>query len=256
MIKYIVCIMAGLLAGLGTGFAGLSAAVFISPMLMFFLGLDSFPAVGIALASDVLASAGSAITYARNKNIDLKRGKWLMFSVILSAIAGTVCQHFLTATSVGESFMQVWLLLGMLFLGVSLLLSKKSEPVKLNLKLDYRILSVLCGIYVGFICGFQGTGGGLWMLFVLTAVLGFEFKKAVGTSVTIMTFTALIGAVSHFAIKDAPDLETLIICVVSTYLFAKAGALIANRVSPLILKKITGGMVLLSAAAMIIFAIL
>ncbi len=47
-------------AGLGTGFAGMSAAAVISPMLITFLGMDPYEAVGIALASDVLASAVSA----------------------------------------------------------------------------------------------------------------------------------------------------------------------------------------------------
>ena len=35
------------------------------------------------------------------------------------------------------------------------------------------------------------------MLIVLTAALGFELKTAIGTSVFIMSFTALFGAVSH-----------------------------------------------------------
>ena len=43
------------------------------------------------------------------------------------------------------------------------------------------------------------------MLLILTSVLGYELKTAVGTSVFIMTFTALTGAASHFAIGGAPD---------------------------------------------------
>ena len=58
-------------AGLGTGFAGLSAAAIISPMLITFLGFEPYEAVGIALASDVLASATSAYTYGKNKNLDI-----------------------------------------------------------------------------------------------------------------------------------------------------------------------------------------
>ena len=57
MITFIVCLLAGLGAGLGTGFAGMSAAAVISPMLIAFLHMDAYQAIGIALASDVLASA-------------------------------------------------------------------------------------------------------------------------------------------------------------------------------------------------------
>ena len=55
LVKFIVCFIAGIGAGLGTGFAGMSAAAVISPMLITFLGMDPYMAVGIALASDVLA---------------------------------------------------------------------------------------------------------------------------------------------------------------------------------------------------------
>ena len=65
MFKLFICFIAGLGAGLGTGFAGMSAAAVISPMLITFLGLPAYEAVGIALASDVLASAVSAYTYGK-----------------------------------------------------------------------------------------------------------------------------------------------------------------------------------------------
>ena len=72
LIKFIVCFAAGIGAGLGTGFAGMSAAAVISPMLITFLGMDPYMAVGIALASDVLASAISAYTYGKTETWTLK----------------------------------------------------------------------------------------------------------------------------------------------------------------------------------------
>ncbi len=59
------------------------------------------------------------------------------------------------------------------------------------------VQSIVCGVLIGFICGFVGAGGGMMMLLILTSVLGYELKTAVGTSVFIMTFTALTGAVSQ-----------------------------------------------------------
>lgn len=70
--KLVVCLISGIGAGLGTGFAGMSAAAVISPVLIIFLEIPAYQAVGIALASDVLASAVSAHHYWKNKNID----KW------------------------------------------------------------------------------------------------------------------------------------------------------------------------------------
>ena len=73
LLTIIVTFFAGMGAGLGTGFAGMSAAAVISPMLITFLGMEPYMAVGIALSSDVLASAVSAYTYGKNKNLDVRR---------------------------------------------------------------------------------------------------------------------------------------------------------------------------------------
>ena len=78
----LVCFFAGMGAGLGTGFAGMSAAAVISPMLITFLDMPAYQAVGIALASDVLASAASAYTYGKNKNLDVRNGLLMMASVL------------------------------------------------------------------------------------------------------------------------------------------------------------------------------
>ena len=93
---------------------------------------------------------------------------------------------------------------------------------------------------VGFICGFIGAGGGMMMLLILTSVLGYELKTAVGTSVFIMAFTALTGAVSHFVIGGMPDIWCLIFCVVSTLVWAKIAALFANKASAVTLNRVTG----------------
>src|SRR5574344_189294 len=89
LIKVIVCFLAGMGAGLGTGFAGMSAAAVISPILITFLGMPAYEAVGIALASDVLASAVSAYTYGKNKNLDIKNGIVMMIAVLLVTMLGS-----------------------------------------------------------------------------------------------------------------------------------------------------------------------
>lgn len=78
-VTFVVTFFAGMGAGLGTGFAGMSAAVVITPLLVTFLGMEPYMAVGIALASDVLASAVSAYTYGKNKNLDIRNGLIMMY---------------------------------------------------------------------------------------------------------------------------------------------------------------------------------
>ena len=78
------------------------------------------------------------------------------------------------------------------------------------------------------------------MLLILTGVLGYDLKTAVGTSVFIMTFTALTGAASHFAIGGAPDWLVFALCVVFTLLWARIAAVFANKAKPATLNRATG----------------
>ncbi len=238
-ITIIVCLMAGCGAGLGTGFAGMSAAVVITPMLVTFLDMPAYSAIGIALASDVLASGVSAYTYHKNKNIDIKNGIVMMLAVLLFTFVGSFVASFLPNDAMGGTSVFMTTLMGIKFIVKPVNTTKEAmNAVSPKKRL---VQSIIFGMLIGFICGFVGAGGGMMMLMILTMVLGYELKTAVGTSVFIMTFTALTGAVSHFVIdNNTPDLLVLILCVLFTLIFARIGAVIANKVSSKTLNRATG----------------
>lgn len=249
MQKIIICIIAGLGAGLGTGFAGMSAAAVISPMLITFLDMDPYMAVGIALASDVLASAASAVTYGRNKNIDIRNGIIMMLTVLCFTMVGSYVASVVPKTTMGNFSVFMTLLLGIKFIVKPVTEPKKRfSGATANQK---AVRSVACGVAVGFICGFVGAGGGMMMLLALTSILGYELKTAVGTSVFIMSATALTGAVSHFAIGGMPDVTALIICIVSTLAFAQLAAVIANKAKSKTLNRVTGAILVVLGAAIL-----
>lgn len=238
LISFIICFIAGIGAGLGTGFAGMSAAAVISPILITFLKMPAYEAVGIALASDVLASGVSAYTYGKNKNLDIKNGIVMMITVLLFTAIGSWVSSLLPNKTMGNFSVFMTMLLGIKFI-VKPVMTTKENMEKLDA--GQRIIrSVLGGMIIGFICGFVGAGGGMMMLLVLTTILGYELKTAVGTSVFVMAFTALTGAVSHFAIGGIPDLWCLSVCVLSTLLWARIAAKLANKANPLTLNRVTG----------------
>lgn len=234
----IVTFFAGMGAGLGTGFAGMSAAAVITPMLVTFLGMDPYMAVGIALSSDVLASAVSAYTYGKNKNLDIKNGIIMMISVLMFTVVGSYISSLVPSTTMGSFSVFMTFLLGIKFIVRPVMTTKESmQGVSAQKR---AIQSVICGVLIGFICGFIGAGGGMMMLLILTSVLGYELKTAVGTSVFIMTFTALTGAVSHFAIGGMPDVTVWLLCIVFTFIWARIAAVFANRASAKTLNRATG----------------
>ena len=237
-ITILVTFFAGMGAGLGTGFAGMSAAAVISPMLITFLHMDPYMAVGIALSSDVLASAVSAYTYGKNKNLDIRNGLIMMFSVLAFTVIGSYIASLVPSQTMGNFSVFMTFLLGVKFI-IRPVMTTKEAMQGVSAK-KRAIQSLVCGCLIGFICGFVGAGGGMMMLLILTSVLGYELKTAVGTSVFIMTFTALTGAVSHFTIGGAPDWTVFILCVVFTFLWARIAAVIANRATPKTLNRATG----------------
>lgn len=237
-IKVIVCFFAGMGAGLGTGFAGLSAAAVISPMLISFLGFPAYEAVGIALASDVLASGVSAYTYKKNNNLDVKNGLVMMVCVLFMTVIGSYIAKLVPNTTMGNASVLMTFFLGVKFIVKPVMTTKEAM---LSVSPKKRLMqSIVCGLGIGFICGFIGAGGGMMMLLILTSVLGYELKTAVGTSVFIMAFTALTGATSHFVIGGMPDITCLILCVVFTLIWARVAAKFANKASALTLNRATG----------------
>ena len=250
----IVTFFAGMGAGLGTGFAGMSAAAVISPILITFLGIDPYIAVGIALSSDVLASAVSAYTYGKNKNLDIKNGLIMMVTVLLFTVVGSYISSLVPSATMGNFSVFMTFLLGIKFI-VRPVMTTKEAMQGVSAK-KRAMQSVICGIIIGFICGFIGAGGGMMMLLILTSVLGYELKTAVGTSVFIMTFTAFTGSVSHFAIGGLPDPAVWILCIIFTLIWARIAAVLANKATPKTLNRATGIILVVLGVVVMAFSFL
>lgn len=133
----VICFIAGIAAGLGTGFAGMSAAAAISPMLITFLGMPAYEAVGIALASDVLASGVSAYTYGKNKNLDIKNGIVMMVFVLLFTAVGSFVSSKVPNTTMGSFSVVMTMMLGVKFILKPVMTTKESMN---NLDAKQRML--------------------------------------------------------------------------------------------------------------------
>lgn len=250
LFKILICFLAGAGAGLGTGFAGMSAAAVVGPILVAFLDIPPYEAVGIGLISDVLASAVSAYTYKKNGNLDIKNSLPMMFSVLIVTVIGSVIASFLPERAMGST-MQV----ALFFIGLRFILKPVNTTKEQMAAISDRervIKAIVGGVFIGFICGFVGAGGGMMMLFVLTSFLGYQMHMAVGTSVFIMAFTAFTGGISHFAIGGIPDITSMILCVLFTLIWARIAAHIANKASARTLNRVVGVIMILTSIAIII----
>ncbi len=250
---YIIYILAGLGAGIVTGLAGLSAAVIITPMLVSLCGWQSYDAVNVALASDVLASLLSAYTYYKNKNIDLKRGIYVTVTAFLGTIVGSYCGYLFSQSNpdgLGYLSMATTILLGVKFLFKPV---TGGMDAAVNRTIDNKTRkAMIFGAIIGWVCGFTGSGGGVLMLMVFTIVLGYNLKIAVGTSTMIMSLVALTGSVSHI-MMGAKIYPLPMICTVAACLLgALVSARFANKCEIKKLNRIVGCVLLVLGAVTLI----
>ena len=251
LIKILVCFIAGAGAGIGTGFAGMSAAAVIGPMLITFLDVPAYDAVGIGLISDVLASLVSAYTYKKSGNLDIKNSLPLLISVLIVTMIGSFVASFLPEQAMSGTMQVALIIIGLRFLLKPV--NKTREQLEAVSPKSRLIKAIGGGIVVGFICGFAGAGGGMMLLLVLTTFLGYPMHLAVGTSVFIMAFTALTGGISHFMIGGIPDILCLVLCVVFTLLWARIASKIANKSNAKTLNRVVG--IVMIATSIVILAV-
>lgn len=233
----LIYLIGGFLAGIATGFVGLSAAVIIAPLFATLLGFDPYVAIGIALAADIFASATSSFNYIRYKNIDIKHASVMAASVVVFTIIGSYLSRDMNPYHLGGILNIFVVFLGLRFLVYPV----KGRPSGPFIKPGKWVLiqSILWGIVIGMISGYFGSGGGLSMLAVLTMLLGYGLKQAVGTSVFIMTFTAFVGAVTHIIIGGT-DWLALVLASIAAFVGANVASIYANNISEKRLNQIIG----------------
>lgn len=248
--KAIVCIIAGLGAGIGTGAGPGSPQRRSSPLCSSpFSVFPPMRRLGSLLPPMYWPPRYRPILTASTRTWTSKTAWLCLAAVLLFTVVGSFVAKLVPNTTMGGFSVFMTLLLGIKFIVRPVMTTKERlEHKTIRQKV---VQSILCGIVVGFICGFVGAGGGMMMLLVLTSVLGYELKTAVGTSVFIMTFTAFTGAATHMAIGGMPDLFALAICILATLAGARGSALFANKADARTLNRITGVVLAALGAAML-----
>mgnify|MGYP002625994864 CR=1 FL=1 len=250
ILNIIVYILAGLGAGVLTGFCGISAAVIVTPALVSLCGFDAYHAVCVAMASDVIASAATAYSFGKHGNVRLKDALILMAVVLCFTFVGSWLGDLIPHEALGTISVFITPLMGLkfLFLPTTNLGSVLGEQSRRDLIIE----TLFVGAGIGLIAGFAGAGGGEMLLFALTTLLGYEVKEAIGTGVFIMAFIALVGCVSHVYIGGWPDMTAFVICIIGNFSGAVFAARIANKMTSEALNRIIGIFLVSSGLIMLI----
>jgi len=231
----IAALIAGLGAGIVTGLIGASAVTFAVPVLVMFVPLSAYDAIGVSLLTDVMASLVAAWVYHKHGRLRVRPALIIAAAAATGALLGSWLAAYLPDAHLGAITAVVILSTG-IRLAVrpqSLLLHESGKPrLLMRIPIPENILHLIAGIVgglgVGMICGVYGAGGGISILFLLVYAMGFSPHEAIGTSVLVMAFTAASGAFGH-ALSSTLPWAIAGMTAIGGILGALAAAVVANR---------------------------
>lgn len=108
------------------------------------------------------------------------------------------------------------------------------------------------GLAVGAMTGFFGVGGGFLIVPALTVLLGLTMRRAVATSLAIITMTGLAALASHLAIGSEPDWPLTIVLSAAAAVGAVAGSRFGRNLDPRTLAHAFGVVVIAVALFLLI----
>ena len=191
-------ILIGICAGFASGLLGVGGGFLIVPLQYFllkYIGVQPDLAIlisfGTSLAIIVPTSLSGAYRHSRTMDNIVGPGIRLgIFGIIGGAIGGFV------ASSLPSRILEIIFGCLLLFIVVKNIIDinkERNEP-----KIPFNLLScAIIGLVVGFSSGLLGVGGGIFLIAILTSLLGFSLIEAIGTSSVFICLTAVGGFLSY-----------------------------------------------------------
>lgn len=195
---FIGLILIGICAGFASGLLGVGGGFLIVPLQYFllkYIGVEPDLAIlisfGTSLAIIIPTSLSGAYRHTRTMDNIIKPGIRLgIFGVIGGALGGFV------ASALPSRVLEIIFGCLLLFITVNNIINinKEREEAKIPFNL---ITAGIIGLLVGFSSGLLGVGGGIFLIAILTALLGFSMIEAIGTSSIFISLTAVGGFLSY-----------------------------------------------------------
>lgn len=252
---------AGFLIGIVASMTGVGGGIFIVPLLTIGYGMIPQHAVGTSLGSIVFTALAATYSYARQKRIFYRLGLIMAVGTVPGAYFGAYMTTVVSSRLLGLVFgLFLFLLtLHMVFNDwgrVPVEVASSSRALLTKSNGDYLdsfaslIRILLLGFLAGFGSGFLGIGGGVLSVPAMNFGLHLPIHNATATSMFMMIFTSLSGAVKHTSAHHLHWGYALLLAL-GTIFGAQVGAGLSKRVSSRALRRIFGGIMLLVSVQML-----
>ena len=259
---FIGLILIGIFAGFASGLLGIGGGFIIVPLQYFLLqyigvqpDLAMLISLGTSLAIIIPTSMSGAYRHTRELDNILKPGIRLgIFGIFGSALGGYV------ASILPYRALEIIFAILLLFVAANNLINVNKE--KNNAVLPFTLpVAAVFGVVVGFLSGLLGIGGGVFMIAVLTTLLGFSMIESVAISSVFISLTAIGGflsyVVSGWGVNTFPysigyvSIINLIVISLFSVPFASVGASLSHKIPQKYLKILFSILVIYMALKML-----
>ncbi len=238
--EVLLAIPFGLLIGAVVGTVGGGGAILALPVLVYVLGQGAGPASTASLIVVALGASAGAGVQARDGRLCWRLAITFSIPAALGALLGTLANAQVDARALILSFVPVMLAAGALTFrrgGAGDPTDPADDP---GCPAAVSAPAAGSGLAVGAMTGFFGVGGGFLIVPALTVLLGLTMRRAVATSLAIITLTGLAALASHLAIGSEPDWPLTIVLSAAAAIGAVGGSRLGRRLDPRTLARAFG----------------
>jgi uncharacterized membrane protein YfcA len=253
----VVLYVIAVLIGISLGLIGAGGAIIAVPAFVYLGDAPPTLASGYALFVVAISTAVGAIQYIRGGNVDWRSVFAFGVSTITSIalIRRFVLPELPADVSMFGASITTNMLL-MLAFGLILVLAGiamlKKKPKPHTGEPAHILRLTLFGLGIGIISGFLGVGGGFLMTPALVLWANLDMKKAVGTSLVLISTNGLAGVAADLSGNVSYDWPFLLTFTGLATVGIIAGTFLAKKIDGKRLKAGFGYFVLLLGAAVLI----
>ena len=245
-------IFIGFVTGLFSGFFGIGGGLISTPLIRTFLGVSPLVAVGTPLPAIVPSAITAGFLYWRRNHVDYHALKWCALSGFFAMLVGAYVTRYLSG-----QYLLIATAVLIFYSGARFFVpegrSKRAVPAPEKSEAAVGAIAnqpakyVATGLSAGFIGGLLGLGGGFLMIPLFVHWLKMPIRRALGTSLLVVSLISIPGSVVHFFLGHI-NVPLVVLLIAGIFPGAYLGARLAFLIKEDWLKKGFG--VLLIAASL------
>ncbi len=203
MLWFLSLILAGVFVGVLGGMFGFGGSSLSTPVLRIFFNIPAYLALASPLPMTLLSSSVAAYRYQKEDMIDWGVAKKMLVVLVPGSFLGAYVTKYVS----GQMLMLLTALF-LLYVAIRFILPRKEK--KETVASTWVVL--LAGFAIGFVSGLLANGGGIFVVPVLV-LLGMGIKRAIGTSMAMVFFTAIPSILVHWYLGHIDWVITLALTI-------------------------------------------